>query len=150
MAFPFSDADDPFAEAVEQQQEAARQLEPPPVKPHEDPEVERWKREALAIGTKARQNQETQLRTSFGAAADTNPDKAADIYRIAARTGLSPATVANQYDALKKKLEQIDRPYQQIIGKAPNLAEWATDPTNAAIAKDDIYQLTTLEQGLDW
>lgn len=95
--------------------------------------------------TAQEQTGETAMRKSLIDSASMTPEKAADSRRISLKLGVPVGIVQRNYDDYKKR-EALDQPYAQIQQQTPHLAGWLQDdPTHAAIAKDDLEHLGTLE-----
>jgi hypothetical protein len=77
-------------------------------------------------------------------AAQVQPDRRAEVMKLAERYRLSPDTADRQYDALKKlDFAETVKP-DRMVKKHPNLAEWLSDPNNMAISSDEIDKLQDL------
>jgi hypothetical protein len=89
--------------------------------------------------------QQQALRTATMQAADTTPDRAAQVQRLSAKTGVAADIVERNFDAIQKRAILTDTPYAQMLRESPTVSTWASEPTNAAVAKDDMESLGALE-----
>jgi len=90
-----------------------------------------------------------RLRGAMVQAAETTPDRAADVRRLSARTGVAPEAIERDYDTFSKRGTVDAVPYQQIQAETPKLAAWLEKPENAKLASDDIEPLRVLAKTLD-
>lgn len=74
------------------------------------------------------------------------PERAADVFRLARRYGLSAATVERDFDRIQRRAKQDDTPYARMLAETPALAEYLSDPVQAAAVKDDVEPLAVLER----
>ncbi len=82
---------------------------------------------------------ETQaLKQSVAQTVDKNPDQHAKVLQLARKAGLPPDHVERNYDDVKKEQDQ-DIDYGALVAGAPVTAEFASNPDNAAVAKDDLF-----------
>lgn len=88
---------------------------------------------------------ETSLRASMKQAEATTPDRAAEVARLSAGTGIAPAIVERNFDQIKARSAFENTPFQQIMAQTPAVAEYASDPAKLAIVKDDLEQLGAIE-----
>lgn len=94
-------------------------------------EEDQQKRERLSVASKA--------------AATASPDRAAEVDQLARRIGTPAGFVERNFDAVKKHAAAEDAPVDAMLAQSPHLAEWASEPSNHALAKDDLEQLGFLE-----
>jgi hypothetical protein len=85
------------------------------------------------------------LKTSLVQASSTPPDRAADIQRLSTKTGIAPDIIERNFDAIQKRALLTDTPYAQMLRETPAVASWASEPTHAAVAHDDMENLGALE-----
>lgn len=84
--------------------------------------------------------QEAQQRATAAMRANTvAPDAAGKALQIAQSTGLPFETVVRNLSTLAKDDEDVRS--RMVVGKYPPLAAWASDPTHAALAGDDLAAL---------
>jgi hypothetical protein len=91
---------------------------------------------------------ETKLRLATQAAQDTKPETAAEVLRLAHRTGLPPDLIARNLDQIRKRAAVADTPYGQMQRDTPALAQWLQEPWNASVAQDDHAALGGMERTL--
>jgi hypothetical protein len=87
--------------------------------------------------------EQAALEQSVYSVRDVNPDEHASAIALAQKTGLPVDTVARN----KKEVEhqQALDGLKGLADSAPSLAEWASQPDNAAVAKDDFDALGLFE-----
>ncbi|MCX6539237.1 MAG: hypothetical protein NT151_09955 [Acidobacteria bacterium] len=85
------------------------------------------------------------LRVATMQARDTTPDRAVQVRQLSGTLGLPQDVVERNFDSLSKRAVVETTPYDAMLQQTPKLAEWASDPHNAAIAKDDMERLGFLE-----
>src|SRR5690349_13645382 len=78
-----------------------------------------------------------QVRQALYETKDLDPERHAQVLKLAEQTGLPASTVARNFDgvAARAQLEDIDA--HTLAAQNPNLAEWLAKPDNAAVAKDN-------------
>lgn len=81
-------------------------------------------------------------------AAPQDPNRQAEVQALAVKTGIPAEVVDRNYDAIKARALITDTPYSQMMRETPNLAQWLTNPANAAIAKDDLPTLGYIESAI--
>jgi len=93
-------------------------------------------------------SQAQQLRQSMGYGLDHNPDQRARTQVAASANGVNPAMVEGQESAFEKaaKLNSFD--FDGFIKNTPVTADWMSQPENAAVAHDDLYNMTNFEKAL--
>jgi len=100
----------------------------------------------LAILDQQDRARTARLRLNLAAAEDQPPERAAEIRRLAERTGLPRNLIDRNFDAIRRRAKLADTPYTQMLRETPALAGWLEDPENAAVASDDVDALLRLEQ----
>jgi hypothetical protein len=100
--------------------------------------------EALSVLRDSDAAAETGLRRSLRSAADTTPDKAAESRRLALTFGVPAPVIERNFDEYTKR-DALDHPYGAMQRQSPHTAAWLQEGNNAAIAKDDLASLGTLE-----
>jgi hypothetical protein len=87
------------------------------------------------------------LRKSAFIAADNEPDKYAKIIDIAKKLNVPPRFVAGgDYESLAHEAEQRNNNYEQIMRHAPNAAHFLENPDNMAVSKDDLHNVSQIDQ----
>lgn len=102
--------------------------------------------QAIAEADRSWQAEDTMaLRSNLMQASQQNPDQTAKALPIAKSMDLPVPTVANNLPMLTRQ-QQFTHEYVDNLQKmAPKTADWLKNPTNAALAHDDIDSLTQLE-----
>ena len=86
------------------------------------------------------------LKASMAAGQATTPDRAADVQRLSARTGIPTDVIDRDYDAVLKRARFVSTPYNEMLRDSPKTSEWvAQSPANAAVAADDMDKLGVFE-----
>lgn len=93
------------------------------------------------------QRRESALRTSAKVASSKTPDQQAEILKTSAKTGL-PAPLVNEQTP--KTPDVNDPAFWNMLRDNPKLAEYLSDPDNAALSQDDHDGLGTIEQMLTY
>jgi hypothetical protein len=96
----------------------------------------------------AREQKGEYLRSSLYSGARQQPDIEAKIQALSERVGV-PVDVVRRKRLeveLHDKLKSFD--YEKVIKESPKLSSWLAEPNNAAVAHDDISNLSTTEQML--
>jgi len=88
------------------------------------------------------------LDASLRAAQTTTPDAAARVLRLQERTGLAPAVIQRNPDAVEAQATAAEFDAATFRRDNPRLAAWLQDPTHAALAHDDLHPLGFLESVL--
>ncbi|MBM4321149.1 MAG: hypothetical protein FJ125_14670, partial [Deltaproteobacteria bacterium] len=94
------------------------------------------------------QTERNRLQAMRGAqtrAQDSTPDRAAKVLELSVKTGVSSAVVEGNFDTFSKRLADSAIPYEAIQRDSPRTAEWLAKPEHAAVAKDALEELGTLE-----
>ncbi len=86
-----------------------------------------------------------QLGHVLDRAAQSNPDRAARVARLAQITGAAPDLVDRNLDAFEAELGRQGVNPAALVSNAPLTAAWLADPEHAAVAHDDAAPLSTLE-----
>src|SRR4051812_47940085 len=119
-------ANDIYSDAVNQLPAA------PPVRSSAPPNPYASAVDSMAAG------EQQALRTSLVQADQTTPDRAADVQRLSGKTGIAPDIIERNFEAIQKRSLLVDTPYAQMLRESPALSTWASEPANAAVAKDDM------------
>jgi hypothetical protein len=93
-----------------------------------------------------REDDKTALQQSMFVAAKANPDRQAEVVRIARKRNLPSVFVDQNLEAFKEDDAKQVNNYDTMIRDTPGLSNWLTNPDNAALAKDDLDSLKKLEQ----
>jgi hypothetical protein len=91
------------------------------------------------------QEHQSLMKSAQVRATGTTPDRAAQVRNIAIQTGMSPDLVDRNFDDLSKRYQVEQVPYGAIQKDTPHVAQFISDPHNAALAKDDLENLGALE-----
>lgn len=102
--------------------------------------------DALLVNDKSQQRD--VLNQSMAVATQVDPDKRAKSIQLSQQMNLPPEFVEKNYDELSKNFKVQSLPYERIISEAPGTAKFMENPDNAAIAHDDIDNLTQIERGI--
>ncbi len=78
-------------------------------------------------------------------AEEVDPARAADIYTLARRYGLPSEHVARNFDNIQRRAKRDDTPYARMLKETPALADYVSDPIQAAAVKEDMDPLAALE-----
>jgi GNAT superfamily N-acetyltransferase len=89
-----------------------------------------------------------RLEIAGRAASTQSPDRAAEVKRLSERTGLPSEFIDRNFDDIRKRAKEVDTPYAKMLRESPALATFLENPTNAAIAQDDLPQLSVLDRSL--
>lgn len=122
--------------------EQLEKLAPPKQQVADDPLLEALK-ETHTVRTGG---QSVRMSQNIKAAADTTPDRAAEVKRLSEKTGLPPTVIERNFEDIQKRAKVADTPYAQMQRETPHLADQlANDPDTAPVAHDDLEQLGFLE-----
>jgi hypothetical protein len=83
------------------------------------------------------------LEQSVYSVRDVNPDEHAAVVGLARKAGLPVDTVARNRKEVETDIQLNG--LKKLADASPNLATWASDPNNAAVAKDDFPGLQQIE-----
>lgn len=89
--------------------------------------------------------QKERLQQSMFVATKTEPDRQAQVLKLADEMKLPAPIVERNYDDLVKRKAPPISDYDKLINSSPHLAKWLEDPNNAALSQDDIPRLQGLE-----
>src|SRR5690606_20363122 len=91
-------------------------------------------------------NPDGRLRLSMEAAQKKNPDTEARVLRLQARTGLPPDLIERNLDEVERQAARADFDPHKFRRESPIVADWlAQNPSHAAVARDDVHNLSRLE-----
>jgi hypothetical protein len=94
-------------------------------------------------------DRERRLRSNVRQAAETTPDRHAQVMRYAEMSGLPAEVIERSFADVEKEAKTNAVPYQQLFQQNPKLAQWlSADPSNTAVASDDIEPLGAIEKTL--
>lgn len=85
------------------------------------------------------------MKQSMYVAAQSDPDRTAEVMKLSQRLRIPSAIVERNYDDLAKKQNHIATDYQGVSEENPILSKWLTDPENAKLSHDDIDALKSIE-----
>lgn len=88
------------------------------------------------------------LQQNVFVATQSDPEKKAKAMQLSQQMNLPPEFVEQNYDDLAKSFKVQSLPYDRIVNEAPGTAKFMSNPDNAAIAHDDIDNLTQIERGI--
>ncbi len=92
------------------------------------------------------ENNLTEARVRVGLSNPVSPEKQAAIVDMARRANLPVDVVSRNYDAVVKRQESAELPFDKIQQQTPNLATWlASAPENGGLVKDDLHKMGNLE-----
>jgi|GEM_PF-3957463 len=86
-----------------------------------------------------------QLRSSMGYAVGQNPDQQAQARAAAQQLGTTQAYANDNLKPLATAAKVNAFDYNAFINNAPRAASWLSDPSNAAVAHDDVPTLQEIE-----
>lgn len=96
-----------------------------------------------------RQNTVQNLKNNTMVAETKQPDRHADVIRLANELKVNPEFVDRNYDTLKARpTPKGDDYYEQLVKKNPGLSKWLEDYNNVAVSKDDMDSLENIENSL--
>jgi hypothetical protein len=91
------------------------------------------------------------LHTTLRVTADKQPDRAARVLQAQTRTGLPTAVIDRHLSEIETQTALKDFDPEQFRRQSPIVAQWLQeDPEHAALAKDDLPQLSAIEQLLTY
>ncbi|HKE43893.1 MAG TPA: diguanylate cyclase [Steroidobacteraceae bacterium] len=90
--------------------------------------------------------EEAALKTSFNVGGNVSPDHAAAILKISRETGAPEGLVTRRYDTFRRQVDS-DQAHRDAKDTR-TLADWLGNPTNAAVAHDDVPTLAGMERSL--
>lgn len=77
---------------------------------------------------------------------DQTPDRQAQVINLSKSLNLPPSVVDSNFDEFQKKHAVESVPYDSIAADTPGFGAWLQDPNNAALAKDDLEALGSIEK----
>lgn len=90
------------------------------------------------------------LKQSMRYAQDADPDRTAKVTRLANEVGVAPDIADRNFDELSKKPPLEENEYDDMLRVNPKTTAWiSADPKNAALVKDEIKEVSKLEQNLN-
>jgi hypothetical protein len=84
--------------------------------------------------------QESMFQASF-----KQPDRHAEVVKLADRLKMPTSVVDANFDSIKKDSE-LDRDFDQLVDKTPGLAAYLKDPDRASVSQDDLDNLSEYEK----
>ena len=86
------------------------------------------------------------LASSMAGASENDPDRASKVLAIGDKLGLDSKTVEANYDELNARVRLQNTDWDHVLSNHPEVAKWLSIPDNAAIAQDEVPQLTELDR----
>lgn len=83
---------------------------------------------------------------NINAAQRTTPDQSLKVARLADQTGMPVDAVERNYDQILSQVKGRETDPIEIARKNPSLAKWLANPSNAALATNDLSILKRIEQ----
>lgn len=100
----------------------------------------------LDVLQKDDEEQNQKLMNSLFAVGGINPDQAAEAQKLGLELGVGPAVASRNMDELRKRAALMKAQEYRLTVTSPFLAKQLIDPEFAAIAQDEIANLTTTEK----
>lgn len=92
------------------------------------------------------EQQKSDLQQSMFVASKTNPDRAAEVQKLATRTNLPPEVVDRNFEEVSQRQVVAANDYDTLVDKLPKTADWMSNPNNASVAHDDVHNLGGMEE----
>jgi len=108
-----------------------------------EPEEERNEYDDLLDGR--RSEDKIALKQSMAAAATKTPDRSAQVIQLAQRVKAPTELVERNFDQVSKQADADGIDYDAMLEQSPKLAEWLKEHENAAVARDDVAHLGTID-----
>jgi len=89
-----------------------------------------------------------QIKTADLIAQQYTPERAAKLSALADKTGFTPEILDTMFDDMQRKQQSSQTDVQELQDYHKRLANWVTQPMNAAIARGDLPALTALSASL--
>lgn len=93
-------------------------------------------------------NQSQAVNQSLTRGLDENPDEYAKLLKISAQTGIAPSLAKDFRPELEKRQKLQSLSVDDLVRSNPKTAKFLANPDNAAVAQDDVQNLSVLEQVL--
>ncbi len=90
--------------------------------------------------------QKSQVQQNMQLASRIEPDRKAEVMRLADQMNLPPNIVERNFDDLKKSSTVKGTDYDALVNNSPGLATFLGDKDHAALAQDDLPNLKKIEQ----
>ena len=87
----------------------------------------------------------TNISTNFLAAEAIEPDRAAQVLKLAKDLDLPSDIVERNFDSLSKEQYKVKAEPAKMLQKNPLLARWLEEPDNVKVAKDDLDNLEKID-----
>jgi GNAT superfamily N-acetyltransferase len=89
------------------------------------------------------------IQSSAMVAADTQPDRRAEVMKLSERYKLAPELVENNFDTLsrKSKIESVQP--DKLVRDHHGLSDWLSDPNNMALASDELDKLKDISETIN-
>lgn len=89
--------------------------------------------------------QQQQVQSSVYLAQPANPDKQAQVMKLAQKTNLAPDLVERNFDTINQEFETSQNDYGEMIRRNPKFSSWIENVDNAKLVKDDMSAMKNLE-----
>jgi len=96
------------------------------------------------------QQENQRLMESIARSAGKNADVEAEAQRLGFKTGVGPEIARNNMEEVRRRAAIVDIQQRRLMNTSPILARQLTDPNFAAIAHDQIDNLSTTEKIFKW
>tara|TARA_R110001599_G_scaffold171353_1_gene362442 strand:+ start:453971 stop:460450 length:6480 start_codon:yes stop_codon:yes gene_type:complete len=93
---------------------------------------------------------EQSLQGAFQSAADKNPDAEAKLQKLAERAGVPLDAARLDMPNIERQVSLQSIDYKTLSTMYPSTSELLSDPNNAALAKDDVENISVLEDTLNF
>lgn len=93
---------------------------------------------------------EQSLQGAFQSAADKNPDTEAKLQRLAAQAGVPLEAARLDMPSVERQVALQEVDYKALVDKYPSTAALLADPNNTALAKDDVKNISALEDTMNF
>lgn len=104
---------------------------------------------AEAIARMNKRSQSDRLMASVSSASRTDPNTAAEANKLGSQIGIDATTAIRNLQEVRKRVLLDDIYSRDLPTKSPKLAESLSDPDFAAVAHDDVNNLSAMESVFD-
>jgi hypothetical protein len=98
-----------------------------------------------ALEAKLNETKKTTVATSLYLGSAKNPDHSAKVAELSRKLNLPFDTVERNYDMFARDEKVAGNDYDAMVAHNPKLADWLTNPDNAAVAHDSVDELKGIE-----
>lgn len=91
--------------------------------------------------------QAQSVKNSMFAAVRKNPDRQAEVMKLAKETNLPASLIERNYDKINEHYKLTRTDYEDLAKNNPGTARFLEDPSYAALAQDDLDSLKRIEKG---